>query len=138
MKLFHLRQLILLAASVSAVALLGTAGATPAFAVTTTSNCTFGSSSGNVRTCINVTHNGTFVDSAKGTATVINVGRNLEECIFGPDFTKCSGFKFVSAGSTLSEPVTVNRTDPGKYCAVTKRKNSDGTVAQIGTACVTI
>jgi hypothetical protein len=99
---------------------------TAAAKLTVTKNCTFGSSSGNVKTCLTTYHKGRYVLQMKVSGCVVHSGRELFEGIGGPNgaiVENPTAFGYwVSPGSCNTLPWDPFATvPPGKYCGYTYR-----------------
>jgi len=100
---------------------------------TTPVGCTFGSSSGNVRTCFQIVGSGLFVNYMAASACVFNSGRTLHIEITGPSFTANSVQEFVPPGICLDFTVSINAdVAPGAYHAITWRYNGGSSYTNIG------
>lgn len=91
--------------------------------------CTFGSSSGNVRTCISIIGNGTgdglFVDEMTASAEVLDATRTLRcaSTARPRPYRAALPFEVVHPGSTITVQWFPDRNVPaGTYCARTWRK----------------
>lgn len=104
--------------------------------------CGTGSSGGNVTTCMYNTGEGLHIDLFDAQADVNNVERTLQVCITGALGTRCSGFSPIPPdppNNVQQELWWVNGNVPaGNYCAITNRKNPDGSVTQIGYECALV
>ena len=94
--------------------------------------CGYGSSSGNVRTC--VADKGGSVSSS---ATVVHQAQVLQSCLHrNGSRIGCTAYTYVrprgGIGFTWAAPGGV---PPGTYCAVTWRKNTNGSTSEIGSEC---
>jgi len=130
-----------LAATFAAAAVLGSVAiASPASADTLPEHCTFGSSSGNVKTCVQLSLSGiTLTTSA--SATVTSQGRKLQLCINTPFGVKCTpGFQLVTPGHSLFLEQNGNNPQsvPNGYCVNTWRQNASGPPTRIGHICTSI
>jgi hypothetical protein len=116
----------------------GTALAAPA----SNEGCTFGTSSGNVKTCDNIITNGSRVASVEAFAIVVSSTRKLMVCVTNGNGTEeqCSnkgGFVSVSPGNEVQTTWAPSGGAPaGTYCAITYRENSGGSSTQIGSECL--
>ena len=120
---------------------MGTGVANAAVSPASASGCTFGSSSGNTKTCFAISGSGLHVNSMKASATIENAARVLNVCITGPApvLPLCTGFFDVGVGGTLSITWTPNANEPaGTYCGDTFRFNSNGSVTEIGSKCFSV
>jgi len=99
------------------------------------SDCTYGSSDGNVYTCIYVNGNGAFVSYATATAKVISSARTLQVCLHAPNGTRigCTMYDVVEPGWTLTYTwAPHSEVTSGDYSAYTWRKNNDASTTEIG------
>jgi hypothetical protein len=92
---------------------------------------------------MNVNGSGQFVQSAIASAHVVTTERTLEVCMYNPanNLIGCDpgGFLPVKPTKSVSFTWAPDRdVNPGAYCAVTERQNSDGSATVIGNACVTV
>ena len=132
------RVLKLATAAVATTSALGLSGlgTTTAFAATTAhpattaaavkpatvSGCTYGTSSGNIRTCFGIIGSYTYVNSMWMTATMGSVGRELHFEITGPSFTVNSESIYVAPHTWYGFADPVNRdVKPGAYHGITWR-----------------
>lgn len=102
------------------------------------SGCTYGSSSGNTLTCIYVNGNGAFVSYMQSSAHVVSYGRVLQSCLHNPGGGRigCTAYTYIGPGGTLTYTwAPHNYVTSGAYCALTWRKNNDGSTTEIGTFC---
>lgn len=129
--------------AVAAIAALGvgTGVANAAVSPASASGCTFGSSSGNTKTCLAISGSGLHVNSMTASATIENSARTLDVCITGPAsvLPLCTGFVHVGVGGTLSITWQPNANEPaGAYCGETFRLNNDGSATEIGPKCFSV
>lgn len=122
--------------SVLATGLIGALGvsllaAAPALAETDT--CGYGSSGGNVLTCVHMNYgDGSQVAAS---ARVETSTRTLDACLTQNGTTLgCTGFKSVSPGHVITYAPAIDL-KPATYCAITYRRNSDGSSTEIGDEC---
>jgi hypothetical protein len=94
--------------------------------------CGYGSSGGNVRTC--VADNGRSVSSS---ATVVSQARVLQSCLHRNGARlSCTAYTYVRPGAGIGTSwVAPGGLPSGTYCAVTWRKNPNGSTTQIGSEC---
>lgn len=98
-----------------------------------TSQCGYGSSAGNVRTCISL-GSGTVSTSA----TVLSTGRTIRSCLRRNGARiECTGYGYVGpGGGTGNTWVAGGAVPAGTYCAVTWRLQPSGAQDKVGTVCV--
>lgn len=100
---------------------------------TTPVSCTYGSSSGNVRTCFQIVGSGLYVDYMAASACVVNSGRTLHIEITGPSFTANSTQEYVAPGNCLYFTVYIDGdVIAGAYHAITWRYNGGSSYTNIG------
>jgi hypothetical protein len=100
-----------------------------------TTQCGYGSSGGNTRTCV------TMASTAVSTsATVISTGRTIRSCLRRNGARlQCTAYSYVKpGGGTGSSWVAGGAVPDGTYCAVTWRLNTNGAQTKVGTECVGI
>jgi hypothetical protein len=102
-------------------------------ATAASSACGYGSSSGNVRTCVSVGN--TTVSSS---STVVSSARVLQSCLHRDGVRLgCTAYTYVPAGSSIGfQSVFGGGVPSGTYCALTWRRNTDGSTTQIGSECI--
>jgi hypothetical protein len=98
-----------------------------------TSQCGYGSSAGNVRTCISL-GSGTVSTSA----TVVSTGRTIRSCLRRNGArVECTRYSYVQPGGGTGNTWVAGGSVPaGTYCAVTWRLQPDGAQGKVGTVCV--
>jgi hypothetical protein len=100
-----------------------------------TQACTYGSSSGNVKTCI------IAFNTVTARATVVDQTRELLTCVQAPSgiLLACSNnnhYVWVTPGNSISATYPSSGHAPvATYCADTWRMNSNGTSVMIGQIC---
>jgi hypothetical protein len=123
------------ALSVTAVTAVAMVTAAPGAAFASTVACGFGSTHGNVRTRVSL--GGTSVSTS---AHVNDAGRVLNSCLRrnGVRVT-CSGYAYVARGRGIGLAwIPGGQIPDGTYCAVTWRKNPNGSVTELAKECVGI
>jgi hypothetical protein len=143
MKSLRLRQALL--AFAAAIALFGPADRTAAAATVVTSCTRTILNTLTVKTCLTVTGSGDFVQSAVARASVLSGDGTLDVELVGPQgvigspIDLHSDFKYVPTGaSQIIDWCPDHVVQPGGYEAVTRRRNSDGTVTVVGRATVDV
>ncbi len=131
------RRLALGTASLSVMAVTAIAVVTgaPGAAFASTGACGYGSSHGNVRTCVSL--DGISVSTS---AHVKGAGRTLNSCLRrnGVRVT-CTGYSHVAPGHGIGLTwIPGGHVPNGTYCAVTWRKNPNGTTTKLASECVGI
>jgi hypothetical protein len=108
---------------------------TPGAAFASTGACGYGSSHGNVRNCVSLS--GTSVSAS---AHVEEVGRALNSCLRRNGVrVSCTGYSYVAPGHGIGLTwIPGGHVPNGTYCAVTWRKNPNGTTTKLASACVGI
>jgi hypothetical protein len=127
------RAAALLSALIPAAAVVSYVGASAASA-SAGSGCTYGSSNGNVKTCATASSNFTSVSAS---ASVTQSGRTLQSCLHRNGVRiECSGYAYVRVGGGIGVTWVPGGSIPnGTYCALTWRKNLDGSTTEIGSTC---
>ena len=123
------------AVSVITVTAIAVVTVAPGAAFASTGACGYGSSHGNVRTCVSL--GGTSVSTS---AQVKDAGRILNSCLRrnGVRVT-CTGYSHVAPGRGIGLTWSPGGHVPnGTYCAVTWRKNPNGTTTKLASECVGI
>jgi len=123
------------AVSVITVTAIAVVTVAPGAAFASTGACGYGSSHGNVRTCVSL--GGTSVSAS---AQVKDAGRILNSCLRrnGVRVT-CTGYSYVAPGRGIGLTWSPGGHVPnGTYCAVTWRKNPNGTTTKLASECVGI
>jgi hypothetical protein len=102
-------------------------------ATAASSACGYGSSSGNVRTCVSVGNT-----SVSTSSTVVSSGRVLQSCLHRNGARLgCTAYTYVPPGSSIGlQWIYGGGVPSGTYCALTWRRNTDGSTTQIGSECV--
>lgn len=116
-------------AFVGGYGLLGGSGSATAAAQ---SFCGYGSSSGNVRTCVHDSRS-----AVSSSATVVHQARVLQSCLHRNGArVGCSAYTYVRPGAGVGFTWIPSHSVPGgTYCAVTWRKNANGSTTRIGSQC---
>jgi hypothetical protein len=131
------RRLARGAAAVSVITVTAIAVVTvaPGAAFASTGACGYGSSHGNVRTCVSL--GGTSVSAS---AQVKDAGRILNSCLRRNRVTvTCTGYSYVAPGRGIGLTwIPGGHVPNGTYCAVTWRKNPNGTTTKLASECVGI
>lgn len=129
------RRLVLGAAALSVLAgvAITVVAAEPGPAFAATVACGTGPSHGNVRTCVSL--GGTSVSAS---AQVRSAGRVLNSCLRRNGVRlECTGYSYVARGhGTGLTWIPGGQVPDGTYCAVTWRKNPNGTTTRLGSECV--
>lgn len=102
------------------------------------SNCTYGSSSGNVYTCFQIKGSGLYVDYMAMQSCVIGSARTIHQEYSGPSLNPPVNTpdKLVPAGSCLDSQVNIYATlASGTYCGTTWRYNGGSSWTNIGRIC---
>jgi hypothetical protein len=123
------------ALSVMAVTAIAVVTVAPGSAFASTNACGYGASHGNVRACVSL--GGTSVSTS---AQVKDVGRTLNSCLRrnGVRIT-CTGYSYVARGHGIGLTwIAGGHVPNGTYCAVTWRKNPNGTTTELASECVGI
>lgn len=107
----------------------------PGAAFASTDACGSGSSHGNVETCVSL--GGTSVSTS---AQVKDAGRVLNSCLRRNGVrVRCTGYSFVAPGHGIGLTwIPGGHIPNGTYCAVTWRKNPNGTTTRLASECVGI
>lgn len=129
------RRLVLGAVALSAMAVTAIAVVTvsPGTAFASTGACGYGSSHGNIRTCVSLGST-----SVSTSTHVKDAGRTLNSCLRrnGVRVT-CTGYSYVAPGhGTGLTWIPGGHVPNGTYCAVTWRKNPNGTTTKLAAECV--
>jgi hypothetical protein len=127
------RAAALVSALVPAAAVVSYVGA-PAAGASVNSGCTYGSSNGNTKTCISGDANFTSVSTS---ASVTTSGRTLQSCLHrNGTRIECTGYSYVRPGSGIGLTWIPGGSIPnGTYCALTWRKDPNGSTSEIGSSC---
>jgi hypothetical protein len=120
--------------SAMAVAVAAVVTVAPA-AFASTDACGSGSSHGNVRTCVSL--GGSSVSTS---ANVKDEGRTLNSCLRRNGVrVDCTGYSHVAPGHGIGLSwIPGGHVPNGTYCAVTWRKNPNGTTTKLASECVGI
>jgi hypothetical protein len=123
------------ALSVMAVTAIAAVTVAPGEAFASTNACGYGSTNGNVRTCVLMS--GTSVSTS---AQVKDEGRTLNSCLHRNGVRLgCTGYSYVARGhGTGLNWIPGGHIPNGTYCAVTWRKNPNGTTTELASECVGI
>jgi hypothetical protein len=119
--------------SVLAVTVIAVVTVAPQAASASTNNCGYGSSNGNVQTCVSVG------DTSVGvSAQVKDSGRVLNVCLHRNGVSVgCTGYSYVPRGSGSGFSwVPGGQVSNGTYCAVTWKKDPNGTTTELASECV--
>ena len=98
-----------------------------------TSQCGYGASGGNTRTCVSLGSK-----TVSTSATVISTGRTIRSCLRRNGARlQCTAYSYVRpGGGTGSTWLAGGAVPDGTYCAVTWRLFTSGAQQKIGTECV--
>jgi hypothetical protein len=123
------------ALSVMIVTAIAAVTLAPGSALASTDACGYGSSHGNVRTCVSL--GGTSVSTS---AQVKSAGRTLNSCLRRNGVSvRCTGYSYVAPGHGIGLTwIPGGHVPNGNYCAVTWRKNPNGTTTKLASECVGI
>jgi hypothetical protein len=119
--------------SVLTVTVIAVVTIAPQAASASTNNCGYGSSNGNVQTCVSVG------DTSVGvSAQVKDSGRVLNVCLHRNGVSVgCTGYSYVPRGSGSGFSwVPGGQISNGTYCAVTWKKDPNGTTTELASECV--
>ena len=121
--------------SAMAAAAIAVVTVTPGPAFASEGACGYGPSHGNVRTCVSL-----GATSVSASADVKDAGRTLNSCLRRNGVRiGCTGYSYVAPGHGTGLTWTPDGHVPtGTYCAVTWRKNPNGSTTKIGSECVGI
>jgi hypothetical protein len=91
---------------------------------------------------MSVVGSGTYISRTGASAATIYSGRTLDVgIVFNPTYTLLSGsvYTWVPVGSYVSTSWNPYNVEPtGDYCAITYRRNSDGSETELAYVCVNV
>jgi hypothetical protein len=97
------------------------------------SQCGYGQSAGNVRTCINLGSS-----SVSTSATVVSTGRTIRSCLRRNGArVECTAYSYLRPGGGTGNTWLPGGAVPaGTYCAVTWKLQPSGAQVKVATVCV--
>lgn len=102
------------------------------------SNCTYGSSSGNIYTCFQIKGSGLYVDYMAMQSCVISSARTIHQEYSGPSFNPPinTSNKTVQPGQCLDSQVNIyGNVTSGTYCGTTWRYDGGSSYTDVGRVC---
>lgn len=102
------------------------------------SNCTYGSSGGNIYTCFQIKGSGLYVDYMAMQSCVISSTRTIHQEYSGPSFNPPVNTpnKTVQPGQCLDSQVNIyGNVASGTYCGTTWRYNGGSSYTDVGRIC---
>lgn len=105
----------------------------PSLAMADLGQCGYGNSSGNLRTCVSVA-----TGSAGASTHVVSSARVVNVCLYiNGRADTCSGYTYVPAGQTDGIADSwIGGMPSGTFCAVTWKRQPDGSVVFVDQECV--
>jgi hypothetical protein len=121
------RALVAVCAPMLAISVLVATGGTALANSTDSFKCTFGSSSGNTKTCMGMDNQGLDIIATSGWATIETSARTLNVRLIAPNgsILEFTGWISVQPNHTITTPIYANPNAPaGNYCVHTLRSNN--------------